>query len=597
LGRIANILGDTGFKAFPGQRDGAALWRESFGTIKERPPTHSRPNVDGGSYGRSTISQHAAVKRLVQALASMAPGGWSDDRFQQTKSYVGMIYAIIFRLNAHISRAEVGVFRRDGSVAEGKRAVTEDDPLGWELLQRLEKPNEIDCFGDYLCDSNMQLNLTGSAITWKVPSDAVGPSGRAIPARLYPIKTATAIPQPTVNPDFPDGFYRIQPVYPYGPFSSYPTPSSAVGAPIDARQTFAVRYKHPLLRYDGYSPLTGLNTWIDEFNMIDQSRLYSMKGGINPNAVLKLLANDAGSNAPIPEPELERIMAEFEQTVAGITNMGKLLVPPPGAELEPWGHTPDKMVYESGWDQMSGAILGAMGLTKAAAGMDTDSSYSTLYASLKQLYWTTLEPTCEMFARTMTRHLAPDFGDDLIIEIRCKPLDDHEINFGKFDKATSGKCGTKNEGRMLLGWPPVQEEWGNDLLGDPSPYEKEQAEKQQQQAAMQPGAPGAAPQAIKDQGSEEPEETKQGPPQPPPLKGEERDPLEKTRPDAGSLSEGSLGPRMKAMMLPTRFARVPMLPGSRELLKKAKALSAYEQLMKHFGNGGRYAGQDGDREG
>lgn len=524
-------------KVFPGQNEGNRLWRQTFGTTKEDPRPKPQASENGGSFGRSTISSHAAVKRLVQALASMAPGGWSDDRYQQTKNYIGLIFLAIESQCRHMRRAQFEVFKRDDKHHDGKRLLTRDDSE-YELVERLRQPNEDDSFGDLMVEWTMQLDLTGMALTWKVPSKLSELYGKGPPARLYPIKTATAIPQPAVNPEFPDGFWRIQPVYPYGPFSSYPTPSSAVGAPIPAQQMLRFKYTHPLLRYDGYSPQSGLSSWIDQFNTIDRSRNYSMRGAINPSAVLEQNLDENGGSNPIPEEEIDRIIAEFEQTVGGPENMGRLFVTPNGSTLKEWGATPDKMLYEGGWDQVGSAILGGFGMTKPAAGMVEDSSYSQLFATLKQLYWTTLEPKCEMIAEKLTRHLAPDYGDDLIIEIKCKPIDDHEKNQATFQTALAGKCATKNEGRKLLGLSLTREEWGDDILGDPSPFEKEQAEKQEQQAGA--GAPGAA-------GAEA-----GGPPAPPPLGGkkpgekpEEAKPeppqVAASRPNAGKLSAGALG--------------------------------------------------------
>src|SRR5260370_35899679 len=109
------------------------------------------------------------------------------------------------------------------------------------------------------------MTLMGKALTWMVPNKL------KTPMELYSIPTAIAIPQPAINPDFPDGYYRIQPIYPYGPFSSYPTPATAVGAPIPAQWMLRVKYPHPLLRYDGYSPMTVLRLQQDEIESIDRS--------------------------------------------------------------------------------------------------------------------------------------------------------------------------------------------------------------------------------------------------------------------------------------------------------------------------------------
>jgi len=58
----------------------AETWREVFGSNKEEiKKPNVRAPIPGGSWGRSSVSEPAALKRLLEAMRSMAPGGWSDD--------------------------------------------------------------------------------------------------------------------------------------------------------------------------------------------------------------------------------------------------------------------------------------------------------------------------------------------------------------------------------------------------------------------------------------------------------------------------------------------------------------------------------------
>jgi HK97 family phage portal protein len=450
-------------KKLPPRGQGQALWREVFGTHstdKEAGLSQGIPPVvPGGSYGRSVTSGDLAFKRLLQAMRSMAPGGWSDDRWEQSRHFTGIQYVAIHRCAEQLSQAEFQVFEKDANHPDGKRPVTRlSNPQAYELVELLEKPNDDDSFGDLMYRWHQQMSLTGMALTWMVPNAF----GR--PYELYSVPTAIAVPQPAVNPDFPDGYYRIQPVYPYGPFSSYPTPASAVGAAVPAQWMLRVKYPHPILRYDGYSPLTALNRQIDQLEAVERSRWYQMKRVVNPSAVLNF--DDVEGMEPLPEAEVDRIRAEFEATQQGPENAGQLFVATPGARLEPWGGRPVDMDYPSGWEQLSSFILGGgFGITKQAAGMIEDSSYSTLFATLKQLYWLTLEPIVNRIAAKLTRHLAPFFGPNLIITIRCKPINDHDIINSKIDKGMQGRCITKNEVRKLLDMPVTQDPWGDEIAG------------------------------------------------------------------------------------------------------------------------------------
>ena len=389
-------------------------------------------------------------------MRSMAPGGWSDNRWEQSAHFKSIAYVAIHRIAEQMAQAEFQVFQSDPYNPDGKRPVIQGEPA-YDLVKLLEKPNNDDSFGALLYQWTLQISLTGMALTWMVPNIL----GK--PCELYPIPTAIAIPQPAVNPDYPDGYYRIQPIYPYGPFSSYPTPASAVGAPIPAQWMLRFKYPHPLLRYEGYSPLSALAFHLDLVESIDRSRWYSMKRSINPSAVLNM--DDMEGSPPLPEPEIERIRGEFETAQQGPENAGQLFVSFPGAKLEPWGVRPEEMDYPQGWEQVSSFVLGGLGITKQAAGMIEDSSYSTLFATLKQLYWLTLEPICTRFASYITRHLAPFFGDGLIVEIRCKRIDDHDIKNTKLNLLMAAKAITKNEMRKECDFPLTRELWGNEVAG------------------------------------------------------------------------------------------------------------------------------------
>lgn len=386
-----------------------------------------------------------------------------------------------------------------------------------------------------------QKYLTGTALTWMVPNKF------GVPCELYCIPTSIAIPQPAINPDYPDGYYRIQPLYPYGPFSSYPTPATAVGAPVPAQWMLRTQFPHPLLRYDGYAPLTGLSEELDALEMMNRSRHYKMRRSINPSAVLQM--DEMEGAEPLPEAEIERIHAEFENSFEGPENAGNLYVASPGCRLEEWGATPKDMDYSSGWDQLTAFGLAGFGISKPAAGMVEASAYANVWAALKQLHVLTLKPDLDGIAADLTHHLAPFFGDDLIIEIETPRIDDRDQLKQKIDSLVAAKAITKNEVRKL--WDePVWEE-GDEKKDGEALAGSDPAQEQQQGMPGMEGAPGAE-QGMGSEGEEssqeagqEGEESSQEADQ---LEAENADLLGAEQPNeeepaAGNLGEGSLGPR------------------------------------------------------
>ena len=533
---------------FKSARD-QAVWQNLFRTDKESggrrydtdlPAGHvTGTSNDRGSYVRSAVAGDAAQVRLLQALRSRAPGGWTDDRYAQSRAFIGVAYICIHRAGVQLQQAEFQVFEKDPNHQDGKRPVEPDHPL----VELLEKPNNEDSFGDLMYIFWQQQNLTGTSLAWMVPSmlpsQLRGRDGEHLgtPMELYPLQTAIAIPQPTINPDYPEGFYRIQPLYPYGPFSSYPTPSTAVGAPIGGQWILRNKFHHPLLRYDGWSPLTALSLHIDEVTAMDRSRFYSMLTGVNPSAILN--PRDVEGLQPFNQDEIDRIHAEWEANFQGVTNAGKLIVGSPGFELEPWGNRPIDMDYPNGWDQLTAFCMSGFGMSKAAAFMSESSSYANLFASLKQLHLMTLQPFCDQIASKITRRLAPFFGKKLIVEIRCRRIDDHDVTMSLLEKAMTGKAIKKNELRRIISnldsaieLPPIEE------------YEDENAgfEAPPEQPGMPgiPGAegmPGAAPPGQEEEELILPElpDEGEGPLEAPEVVASQEGP--------GNLGVGALGPR------------------------------------------------------
>jgi phage portal protein BeeE len=444
-------------------QDSARFWRQSFGTDKE---TSNKPNtVPGGSWGRSAVfSGSGSTKRLLETLRSSAPGGWSDSRQEQSAHFLGIAYVAIHRICTQLRQAEFQVFKKDEHHPDGKRPVTPYDPpekglhvAPYDLVKLLERPNRQDSFGRLMYRWGQQKFLTGSALTWMVPNKF------GVPMELYSIPTAIAIPQPITNPDYPEGAYRIQPVYPYGPFGNYPSPSSAVGALVPAQWMLRFQYPHPILRYEGYSPLTGLRLHLDEIESMDRSRWYRMKRTIRPNGILNF--TELEGSQPLPEDEIARIHAEFENNWQGPENIGRLIVGTPGAELDIREGGDEEVDYYNGWDQLVSFAMGGFGITKEAAGMLNGASYAGLFASLKQLHLVTLDPETDDIAADLTMHLAPHFGEDLIVEVRCKRIDDHDLVFTKIDKGIQARAITKNMVLKLLDLPMTKEPWGEEIAG------------------------------------------------------------------------------------------------------------------------------------
>ena len=533
------------------------LWDRAFGTNKEAPRSPGSPPIPGGTWGRSAVtSEDAAIKRLLMAYRSSAPGGWSDDRYTETSKFIGAVYNCIHRSCEILSEAEFQVYIKDPRHQDGKRPITQDDRphrdrmvRPYDLVDLLEKPNPEEGFGELMEGFNLQMDLTGTALTWIVPNRM------GVPKELYPTPTAIAIPQAVTNPDYPQGYYRIQPVYPYGPFSTFPTPNSAVGAAIPAEWMMRMKYPHPLLRWDGYSPLTALNQHVDELVAMDTSRWYKMKNSSNPDAILN--PDDTENLEPLGASEIDRIHAEWANTQQGPQNHGKLIVGTPHYKFDLLdGHNPKEMDYVNSWNQLLAFIMSGFGTTKSVTGMTDDASYATLFASLKQFHMLSLNPKCARFSRVITRKLAPFFGDDLIVEIKCARIDDHEVKERKLSLACNFGVLTNNQLLKELEFPTTNEEWGEERVVQGG---------QQQQPGMMPGMEGMSGQemqgGMEQGGMEMPTEQTTG-------WDSMEEPEAENAPNPGNLNEGSLGPRKH------------LIAAMKGIEKKRRTKSIYNQVLE-----------------
>jgi len=431
------------------------------------PKPHKEPRVYSGVTG-----QAVNFRQLLEALRSDAPGAWSDNRFEQTRHFVGITYVALRVICEMCAMSDIKVYYLDRNHPDGRHQAPHDDPL----VELLENPNPDDTGADLLYHAGLQLGLTGTNLDWAVPNYW------GQPVELYPISTALAIPLPSAGPQYPHGAYRIQPLYPYGPFSSIPTPSTGSGAIIPAEQFIKVKNPHPLLRYDGYSPLTAVRLQEDTVEAIDRGRFYTQFRGVDPTAVMEF---DADVINPKPE-DIDRLRAQFEALFSGPENVARLLLCMPGTHLKPYSQVPKDMAWQEGWSQLTSFMLSAWGVTKSVAGMSEDVSYATLYASLKQFHHFTLLPLLKRIAKQWTKHLASRFksgGYKRIIEIEAPRIDDEELLLKRMQAALAAQCLTVDEYRVELGFKPTTEPWGKDRLGIPGSGQQQEMAMPGQQSA------------------------------------------------------------------------------------------------------------------
>ena len=388
------------------------------------------------------------LSNLLNVLRADAPGAYSDDRFTQATNFVGMTYLAVHRLSEMGASSKFHVRIRHPYEPLGYI----DAPVGDRLRNLLEYINENDTPREFLYQTVQQMSLTGSAPHWNVPNL------RGEVAEMYCLRTATMWPI-APSPMYPRGAFRIQAIYPYGPWAMMSSPSSAAGSIIPADQVTRIRNPHPLLYYDAYSPQTGTRLEADTINAINLGRKNSVAQGVDQSTLA--IEFDADVQNP-NDDDIKRMRAQLEAVMAGPKAWGRVFFLQPGTHAKPLSNKPSDMAFAEGWQQVSSFLMASYGITKPVAGMIEETSYATLYAALKQFFIMTLQPLLNRIAGAMSKRLGRLYGPDHYIHLEAPNLDDASLLENAL--STDLMCGlrTINEIRIARNMPPIKEQWGNE---------------------------------------------------------------------------------------------------------------------------------------
>lgn len=450
---------------------------DNWGNQNQSPTAYGE---DGGEVPKvprvvnTVTGQSFNLQQLLRALRSDAPGQYTQNVWELGRQFMGMAYIAIHTLCEQAAQSQFHLFVRDKKHPKRRRHASMDDPI----RELFENPNEQDTLGDFLYEIALQLCLTGQCLIWCVPrkGGTLGLHGFNYPHSMYVIPTAiTQALGP--SPQFPYGAYRVQPLYPYGPFGWFPSPYGIQGAIVPAEQIMRVKFKNPIFRYDGYAPLSGCRLQSDTLEAIDRARFYGQLNAPNIGTVVEF---DKEVTNPTAET-IGRLRAEFEGMFSGPENFWKLFIAQPGTTVRDLGtgKNPTDMAWQEGWEQLSSFILACFGVTKPVAGMVDETSYATLYAAMKQFHMVRLRPLLARIAGQLTKRIVRPYNSEMFIELEAPKIDDEQVLQGQLTTLISISGVTINEVRIAFGMEPV--EWGDVRAGEAEVREAEAEAMAQQQ--------------------------------------------------------------------------------------------------------------------
>jgi hypothetical protein len=442
----------------------ASPWEYSHSV--ERPAPPSPANVQARTY-------------LLDVMQRGLPGYPTDDRYLQSQKFTGLVYTAIRPLMRQVRKADVVCLKRvrkrrgrttfgpNGVVAKSMSAgygksqrddyvpVDADHPVA-RVLDRPQQRDGTETLGDVLEYATLQAALTGVSPFWCVPSKAYLSRGDWRPVQLYALPTALTWPQAGASPEYPCGYYRLMPYYatPTGGAGYFNgRAAGAAGAVLDGREVKRRLHKHPLYRWDGYSPLTACAFLLDIAESIDQARWAAMQHGSTPDIIFTAVGMDA--------PEITKFGEAYTQRNGGSRNHRRALTvstPNPEGKLDV--KTPfvaaREMDYTGSWEQASKAVFAVFGIPAALLyGAD---SFAELYAAKKFYHESTVQPECEEIGDHLTTAVAQPWEEEtgeLCIEvIPAEPQNEETATISAKDRLDTGAW-TLNEVRASQNSPPL----------------------------------------------------------------------------------------------------------------------------------------------
>lgn len=438
------------------------------------------------------IRKRAGIGTLRTALQQGQPGYWASDHREESQHYTGWNYIAITAIARQAAQAEADVYsdgkdRRDRSARRkslrkrlGVRwkqiAPGLDTPLDPDhrLSRLVHRPNPHQSGASFRYESVIQLQLTGNLLVWKVPNRL----GKTTERYVVPISMTSP-----VNPsnELPRGGYRIQPDFVrsfeddgFVEMASY---LRAIGMILPAEQFQVIRWPHPMVKGDGYSPLAAGARQIDTAEMVDTSRWAQLRQGPDPSFAVTL-----AENIDPDDTDLDRYAQKLAHKYGGPQNHGKPFILGGVKQLEKLSTTPKEMAYTDAFTQLRDFIMALHSTPPIAAGVTEAGAYAAFYASLRQFTELAVQPILSLLAEEETEQIAPEFGEGLTVEYSASSIDDPDLLERQLATDIQGNGITVDELRELRGREPLGGEEGRKpagTLSTPSPLQMQPDTKEE----------------------------------------------------------------------------------------------------------------------
>lgn len=473
---------------------------------------YSDGSFDPDKRAQPPASDWRTARDFRNLLTADPPGVWADNRFRQVEHFRSVPYIAITRVMGLVGGASCPLMRRNrkpknkttfgpnGTIAKAtptsQQQGRDEDYTPFEdydhpLAKLVRSPNPNESMGEFLAKVVLQNRLTGVGPVWAVGSK----SNPARPVEMWALRTPFMYPLYQQNQTYPNGAWKINPYRAPGWFGATPGGMGAGGAIIPAEDVKRFLDPHPIIDWDGWSPLTAGAVQLDVFDSVETSRKSAMDRGLN----LDVLAIVPGAT----DKAVDSLTASLEARHGGASKSRRVAVlAPPTAMGEKFtvsnlSTNPREMDYQQTYQQTLEFVLALFGVPSAVAGFGSEVNYASWFASRQQFY-DSQEDYLNRIAVWFTREfLRPweSYPGEFVLKIKPKPIGDKELSEKQFERQLKYDLLTYNQALAKDDLPPVE---GGDVLV--SVY----IARQTQKAMPQPAAGDAKSDAAKEPGGAAP---------------------------------------------------------------------------------------------
>jgi HK97 family phage portal protein len=212
---------------------------------------------------------------------------------------------------------------------------------------------------------------------------------------------------------------------------------------------------HPLDDYYGLSPLEVVGSAIEVHNAGAAWTKALLDNAARPSGALIYKGPDGAPG--LTDEQFGRLKRELEDAYQGARNAGRPMVLEGGLDWKAMSYTPSDMDFSDTRSVAAREIALAFGVPPMLLGIPGDNTFAN-YAEANLNFWRqTVLPLVARTAASLTRWLAPRFGEGLRIGFDADAVDAlAEVRSELWQKLNAAEFLSVNEKRAAAGYSPVE---------------------------------------------------------------------------------------------------------------------------------------------